>query len=296
MYECQLRIQLNNLLFSNIPNFKKLKISLKITKQLGSLISGDTSTAPYLSGPKLVDFYNECGFNDKYEEGFPTRWRYSTNKIEESNGTLRLKKILEEFVDPRRYGGDEQIVDRIVNDINQLLKYDGFGLIKKGNIYRVGDIQGNFIQAEAVIAIGHDFVVEQIEKCQQKILSDDYNGAITNARTLCEAVLIHIIESIEKSEIKNDGNIINLWTRAKKALKIDFNKGEIPDFVFQILSGLDTTLNGLAGISNNAADRHANKFNTKRHHAKLAINSAMTLCDFLIDVLNERNKEFIKTN
>lgn len=267
-----------------------MKISNKITTQLGTLIAGDTPTAPYLSGPKLVDFYNECGFDDIYGEGFPSRWKYSTDKIVESNGTPRLKKILEEFVDPRRYGGDEQVVDKIVADINQLIKYDGFGLIKKGSSYKVADIQGNFIEAETVIAIGHEFVGEQIEKCQQKIATDDFNGAITNARTLCEAILIHIIETIEKTEIKNDGNVINLWTRAKKALKLDLKKDEIPDFVFQILSGLDTTINGLAGLSNNAGDRHANKFNTKRHHAKLAVNSTMTICDFLIDVLNERKK------
>ena len=267
-----------------------MKISNKITKQLGTLIAGDTPTAPYLSGPKLVDFYNECGFDDIYAEGFPSRWKYSADKIAESNGTIRLKKILEEFVDPRRYGGDEQVIEKIVSDINQLIKYDGFGLIKKGNNYKVADIQGNFIEAETVSAIGHEFVGEQIEKCQLKISTDDFNGAITNARTLCEAVFIHIIETTEKAEIKNDGNILNLWTRAKKALKLNLKKDEIPDFVFQILSGLDTSINGLAGISNNAGDRHANKFNTKRHHAKLAVNSAMTLCDFLIDVLNERNK------
>ena len=91
-----------------------------------------------------------------------------------------------------------------------------------------------------------------MKKCQQKISADDFNGAITNARTLTEAVLIHVIETIELKEIKNDGNILNLWTRAKKALKIDLKKDEIPETVFQILSGLDTALNGLAGLSNNA--------------------------------------------
>jgi hypothetical protein len=267
-----------------------VKISNKVTKQLGTLIAGDTSTAPYLSGPKLVDFYNECGFDDIYGEGFPSRWQYSTNKIVESNGTPILKRILEEFVDPRRYGGNEELVGQIVDGINQLIKYDGFALIKKGNTHKVADIQGNFIEPETVATMGHEFVREQIEKCQQKIATDDFNGAITNARTLCEAILIHIIEVIEKIEIKNDGNILNLWTKAKKALKLDLKKDEIPDFVFQILSGLDTTINGLAGISNNAGDRHANKFNTKRHHAKLAVNSAMTFCDFLIDVLNHRQK------
>ena len=267
-----------------------VRISNKVTKQLGTLIAGDTSTAPYLSGPNLVDFYNECGFDDVYGEGFPSRWKYSTDKIVESNGTSRLKRIIEEFVDPRRYGGNEELVDKIAADINHLIKYDGFALIKKGNIHKVADIHGNFIEPETVATIGHEFVSEQIEKCQQKIATDDFSGAITNARTLCEAVLIHIIETIENIEIKNDGNVINLWARAKKALKIDLRKDEIPDFVFQILSGLDTTINGLAGISNNAGDRHANKFNTKRHHAKLAVNSTMTLCDFLIDVLNERRK------
>lgn len=267
-----------------------MKISNKVTEQLGKLIAGDTGSAPYLSGPKLVSFYNECGFDDVYENGFPSRWKYSTDKIVESNGTQRLKRIIEDFVDPRRFAGDEQTVDKIVNDINQLIKYDGFALIKKGDIHKIADIQGNFIEPETVSTIGHEFVSEQIDKCQQKIATDDFNGAITNARTLCEAVLIHIIETVEKVEIKNDGNISNLWTRAKKALKIDLKNDEIPDFVFQVLSGLDTTINGLAGLSNNAGDRHANKFNTKRHHAKLAVNSVMTLCDFLIDVLNEKKK------
>ncbi len=267
-----------------------MKISNKVTKQLGTLIAGDTPTAPYLSGPKLVDFYNECGFDDVYGEGFPSRWKYSTEKIIEANGTNVLRKILEEFVDPRRYGGDDTVVEKIVTDINSLIKFDGFSLIKNGNFYKVADTQGNFIQPETLISVGHEFVAEQIEKCQQKISVDDFNGAITNARTLTEAILIHVIETIEVKEIKNDGNVLNLWTRAKKALKIDLKKDEIPDTVFQILSGLDTSLNGLAGLSNNAGDRHANKFNTKRHHAKLCVNLAMTMCDFLIDILNDRQQ------
>jgi len=267
-----------------------MTISKKITEQLGKLIAGDIGPAPYLTGPKLVDFYNDCGFNDIYGEGFPSRWIYSTDKIIESNGTPKLKTILEEFVDPRRYGGDEEFVDTIVTGINQLVKYDGITLIKKGDVHRIANIKGNFIELEAVSGLGHEFVSEQIDKCQQKIAIEDFNGAITNSRTLCEAVLIHVIETIEKLEIKNDGNLINLWKRAKKALKIDLKKGEIPDFVFQILTGLDSTINGLAGISNNAGDRHANKFNTKRHHAKLAVNSTMTFCDFLIDILNEKTK------
>ena len=272
-----------------------MKISNKVTEPLGRLIAGDTGSAPYLSGPKLVGFYNECGFDDVYGEGFPSRWRYSTDKIVASNGTPRLKKILEDFIDPRRFNGDEKLVDAVASEINQLIKYDGFALIKNGDIYKVANTNGSFIEAEVVSTIGHEFVKEQIQKCQQKIASEDFNGAITNARTLCEAVFIHIIEAVEGVDVKNDGNILNLWSRVKKALKIDLSKDEVPDFIFQILSGLSSSVNGLAGLSNNASDRHANKFNTKRHHAKLAVNSTMTLCDFLIDVFNERAKKVVDT-
>jgi len=51
-----------------------MKISEKITKPLGQLIAGDTGIAPYMSGPNLVDFYNEYGFDDEYGQGFPSRW------------------------------------------------------------------------------------------------------------------------------------------------------------------------------------------------------------------------------
>ncbi len=262
-----------------------MKISNKITEQLGRLIAGDLGTAPYLSGPRLVDFYNSCGFDDMYGEGCPSRWVYSTQKIEVSNGTDKLKTILEEFVDPRRYGGDEDTVIAIVDIINQLIKYDGYALTKKGFNYKVASLKGSYIEPEAVLKIGHEYVSEQIEKCQEKIALNDFSGAITNARTLCEAVLIHVIETAEKIEVKNDGKITNLWSRAKKALKLDINKSELPEYISQILTGLDSIITGLAGLSNNAGDRHANKFNTKKHHAKVAVNSAMTLCDFVIDIM-----------
>ena len=146
-----------------------MKISDKITKQLGTIISGDTQIAPYLSGSDLVKFYNECGFDDIYGSDFPSRWRYSTDKIVESNGTLRLKKILEEFVDPRRYGGDEQVVDKIVAKINQLIKYDGFALIKRGEFYKVEEKQDSLIDHEAVSAVKPVDVSKKSVEYQQKI-------------------------------------------------------------------------------------------------------------------------------
>lgn len=61
-----------------------------------------------------------------------------------------MRIILEEFVDPRRYGGNEEIVQKIVNDINLLIKYDGYSFIKRGNLFKITDTKGNVITAEAL--------------------------------------------------------------------------------------------------------------------------------------------------
>ena len=111
----------------------------------------------------------------------------------------------------------------------------------------------------------------------------DFNGAITNARSLAEAVMIEIIEKHEGKEIRNDGKIENLYKQVKKILNLTIDPKTMPQTVLQILSGLDSIVGGLAGLSNNSGDRHANKFNTKKHHARLAVNSTMTLVDFLLE-------------
>ena len=75
----------------------------------------------------------------------------------------------------------------------------------------------------------------------------------------------------------------NLYKRVKKILNITLDKNKLPATILQIISGLDSIVSGLAGLSNNSGDRHANKFNTMKHHARLAVNSTMTLVDFLLE-------------
>jgi hypothetical protein len=268
-----------------------MRLANKSLKPIAILIGGDKKdTLPYLSGPKLVDLFNSVGFDDIYADGFPSRWKYTLDKLTEINGTARLRQVLEGYADPRTHSCDATILLNGINAINEILKYDSFALTERAitGLYQITSAGGAAVEAVTTLALGQDFVTEQIKKCQNKIVSQDYNGAVTNARTLVEAVLIHVIESIEKVQVQNDGEVIKLWSRAKKCLKIDVKKDEIPEYVFQVISGLDTSLTGLAGISNNAGDRHANNFKTKKHHAKLAVNVAMTICDFLIDVLNEK--------
>ena len=58
----------------------------------------------------------------------------------------------------------------------------------------------------------------------------------------------------------------------------------------EILMGFLAIINGFASISNNIADRHATAKHPKQHHAKIAVNSAMVICEFLLDSFEYQQK------
>ena len=49
-------------------------INEKTIEKLQKLITEETT---YRSGPQLVKFFNQLGFNDSYGQGFPSRWKYT---------------------------------------------------------------------------------------------------------------------------------------------------------------------------------------------------------------------------
>lgn len=266
-----------------------MKLSEYSIKALSKAVCGDCDFTPYVKGQYLVTYFNKYGFNDVYEQGFPSRWKFTEDKIRQLNGKDAIRSIIEDTVDPRKFFNQDITVEDAVEKLNEFLRYDKYELRKNGNFFKISDLNGSLIHPETSTSISHDFIQEQINKSQKKIIEEDYNGAITNARSLLEAIFIEIIERSERQEVKNDGDIENLWKRVKKIMKLEVDKTTLPDTIFQILSGIDTALKGLAGLSNNAGDRHANKFNTKKHHAKLAVNLAMTISDFLLDSWQYQN-------
>jgi hypothetical protein len=50
-----------------------------------------------------------------------------------------------------------------------------------------------------------------------------------------------------------------------------------------ILDGLQKQSGGLFELANKANDRHARRDNPAKHHAKLVVNAAFTLCEFLLE-------------
>lgn len=256
--------------------------------------------SPYRSGPKLVDFFNDFGSNDVYGSGFPSRWQYARDAIRGFNGTDTLRQIVEASVDPRDYKTPEQnnyawsttaeqpsfSVEEVVSHLNEYLAYDKYCLVFDENkgLYKVQTKDGGVISIkETLSTLSHDFVKEQIDKANNKLSVADYDGAITNARSLVEAIQEEIIHKAGL-EIPNYGGDLNkLYKMTKNALNFDVEQKDLSDTLKQILSGLNSLNSGLAGLSNKMADRHARQYKPEKHHAKLAVNSAFTMCEFLLD-------------
>lgn len=269
-----------------------MKISERTISTLARVITGDSGISPYRSGPELVRFFNELGANDVYGSGFPSRWYYAESKIRELNDTSILAKAMESVLDPRDYFDTKFAIETVVQRLNDYLKYDGYELIKHGSTYKVRELGAAVVSlevpSEGFTRISHAFIEDQIRKCDLKVFEGDFAGAITNARSLLEAVLLDIEQELTHQPVAYDGDLTRLWRRVQSLLSLDPSRKDIADALRQVLGGLASIVSGVATLRNKMSDAHATSYMASKRHAKLAVNAAKTLADFVIEVFLEQ--------
>jgi Abortive infection C-terminus len=271
-----------------------MKVAERTIRAIQKIITGDHTNdnrcvGPYQSGPSLVQFFNEFGFNDVYPAGggFPSRWSYCEDKLRELNDTPRLQSVLEAALHPQRFLDTGVEADTAVAFVNKYLKFDGFEVRPIRGAFKVVRLDGNVIEATGELPeadpLTIEFMQEQIAKCRNKLDADDFDGAITNARSLIEAVLVGLEKHLDTAPPSYEGDLPKLYKRVRKLMKLDPDAREIDDALKPILTGLSSVIYGLAGTRNKMSDAHARTYRPARHHAKLAVNAANTLADFLIE-------------
>ena len=105
-------------------------LNKKTLEKLRHLINEETE---YRSGPKLVQFFNDLGFNDSYGHAFPSRWLYTDQKLDEINGAPELDKCIKNVFAPVNFLGRYQELDSYIKDFNQLLAFDGWKIVRNGS-------------------------------------------------------------------------------------------------------------------------------------------------------------------
>lgn len=299
-----------------------MKISNTTISVLSKIITGDFNISQYRTDENILDFFYDFGIKDISLNSL-SRDKYTRENLKILNGTKEIKRILEEVVNPI-YDSEERPVSKIAITLDKYLRKDGYKLIVEWrhgrntfadvvNIYELvddpierekylSDLESKHYKVEkihddAVLSstinlnsLSHEFIKEQIGKAQSKLSSADYDGAITNVRSMLEAVQEEIIKLQGATIPDHKGDLVKLYKETKKVLSLDSDSNSASDTIKQILSGLNSINSGLAGLSNKASDRHSRKYKPAKHHAKLAIETGFAFCEFLISSHEHQTK------
>lgn len=110
-------------------------------RYLSDVFNGDIETQySYKSGPKIIAFFNQYfGYSDKYGQGFPSRWLFTNNKLEEIWNKQQIDKFINIILSKNYLMLDNQIEEvqaaekslNIVQMLNNKLKQDRYLIVKK---------------------------------------------------------------------------------------------------------------------------------------------------------------------
>jgi hypothetical protein len=264
-----------------------MKLSERTINAIEGIVTGDKKLSTYRSGPQLVKLFNDYGANDVYGQGFPSRRQYAEDNLRSLNGTAAIGSVLCHVLDPREFLDTGYNEEEAAEYVNARLKYDGYEVVIDNGLAKIRDLSGVSVTCEHPFKgsekEGHLFIDEQIEKAETKIKEGDYDCAITNARTLLEAVLTELEKKLTENPPRYDGDMPKLYKRVQKLLNLEPGRPDIEGSLKQVLSGLVSIVGGMAGLSNSMGDRHVRSFKPSKHHAALVVNTAKTMANFLFE-------------
>lgn len=134
---------------------------------LKEIVTGDSELTPYLSGPKLISWFNPYGFKDEYAGGLPenlSRNAYALMRVKEINeDDGKMKTFLESIVDSRRFANEANLgIDKVTDKVNSIIANDQLKLVKVAGVYRLYNADGS----------GETAVTAVFEEIQAKILEE----------------------------------------------------------------------------------------------------------------------------
>jgi hypothetical protein len=269
-----------------------MKLSARTLAALGQLVTGEKGLTSYRSGPKLVQLFNDYGANDSYGQGFPSRSHYAESHLKRLNDTPRLAALIREILDPREFVETSLAQEAACDYLNAWIRHDGYEIVLENGIPKTRDIKGAAVEFthpfEGSEKEGHVFIDQQLAKADEKIRDGDLDGAITNARSLIEAVLTELERELDASPKPYDGDLPRLYKRVQKLLNLDPARPDVEGPLKQVLAGLASIVSGLSGLSNKMGDRHVRTYRPDKRHAVLVVNAAKTLAAFLFETHRAR--------
>lgn len=291
-------------LYSLLKNKKILEI-LDGDKSYGEYHFEDGSaipiSMPYLSGPQLCDLSTSFGLGVTYSYGGGSlsRWQYLENLLTYCIDNNKCSKLLTHLFSKNQFAkcfedrgreetnqAYEKIINVIIDKINGILCYGEAELIKDNNGIIVRPIGVEVqIKIPHIKAVDREYIKDISERAMKDIEQGNYDSAITKARTLLEEIFIYGIE--QKGEKPNSsGDIGKLHKQVKSLYNMHVDKN-IDERIVKLLSGLNNIVSSIAEMRNIGSDAHGvgiKRMRLNEHHARLFVNSAIIMSEFIIAV------------
>lgn len=277
------------------------------TLEVNGTDSGIKISMPYLSGPTLCDISNKFGLPVTYgwNGGSQSRWAYLDDLLVHCIQNKRESDLLAfifskgQFVDKLRGQTPEvieyaytQIVNAVIGQINGALYFGGNELVQVGKGFVIRKLGSTVsVVAPSVKTIDRSYITDLSDRAMKDVIDGNYDSAITKSRTLLEEVFCYVIEK-KGEEPSESGDIGKLYNQVKQLYNMHQSK-DMDKRINGLLSGLEKILSAIAEMRNKGSDSHgvgAKRINIADHHARLFVNSATTMADFLLAVSEKASR------
>ena len=203
--------------------------------------------------------------------------------------------VIEHLHETGYRGGNADIeaAEKTIQSLASSMINDGFTL--QNGRFSLDCVKAPLVTTSLLVTLTEVSITEHIEKAHAKINSHDYAGAITSSYTLVESFLKQILQRLGIAFNQDEGDIRQLYQLVTGPLNLSPKGENLESFLKSILQGLKSQLMGLYELANKGSDRHARRYNPARHHAKLAVNTAFSLCEFLLESYEYQQQRSRKT-
>ena len=290
------------------------------TKEILAILDGDKDfgtyegarvAMPYLSGSTLCEISTLFGYEQQYtwNGSNPSRWEILDDIIVTCIENNTMQKLFTYLFNKSKFQRQlnnvptskinecyDYICNVIIAEINKILFFGDKELIKLNGQYHIRNI-GNELQIDtpAIKIIDRDYIRNLYERTNKDIEEGAFDSAVTKCRTLLEEVFCYAVEQAGEKP-SDSGDIQKLYNQVKDSYNMHNNK-DMDKRINTLLSGLNKIISAIAEMRNENSDSHgvgSRRIAIEEHHARLILNSASTLADFFLAVVERKQTQALQ--
>jgi hypothetical protein len=208
------------------------------------------------------------------DDDWPEDWIYDDKRLKLlSCDDVQFLRFLCAVIHPLTRTDPSEITE-LLGLFNSHLEADGYEIYESERRSHRPIFASRLITApitlDRQVSVDSGFIREQLEKCDSKLQSQDYDGAITNARALVESVLAEIHQRCTGKSLPSSGSLLADYKRVKDLLNLSEHQ-HVQEGLKALVRAFNGIIDSIDSLSNKLGDRHRRILKPEKHHAKLVL-------------------------